>query len=294
MATSTPRMQSMSEQVVSELRKEVQRIPVKTSNLCEHSQHEMTGMVRTMNQVFRPFGQARLYCALDGQSMLRLFNVAERVAPFVDGFKIGLEFFYANGYEGIHKVNAIGKPLYLDFKLLDNPYTVGRAVQAVLPLRPQLLSVHASGGFEMLRTAASAVASATDTQQLQGIHLIGITGLSNLTTLDLADQGIGDGMHAHEHRLAKISIDAGCHGISCLPESIASLRKEFGPKNLLIVQGLRPKWADSNDQSHIMTPAEAARHGANVLVIGRPITLADKPEEAAERVRDEIASAIAA
>lgn len=234
---------------------------------------------------------AKVYCALDGKDLQKLVNLAHSVAPHVDGFKAGLEFFAARGPDGVRAIQGIGKPLFLDLKLHDIPNTVRGAVESLHPLSPSILTLHAAGGTDMLRAAVEGVRNAFSRDQQARLKLVGVTVLTSMDQQDLAAQGIQRSVGEHALELAKIVRAAGCHGVVCSPHEARALRDTLGNECFLVVPGVRPSWAGSDDQKRVMTPAEAARAGADVLVIGRPITQASNPAEAAQRIRDEVAAA---
>lgn len=202
----------------------------------------------------------------------------------VGGIKLGLEFFTAQGPEGVRTLAAGGPPLFLDLKLHDIPNTVAGAVRAVLPLNPALLTVHAGGGGAMLRAARDAAATAGDGRP----RLLGVTVLTSLGEADLEPIGQRGPVRDQVRRLAALSRSCGLDGVICSPHEIATLRADCGADFLLVVPGVRPSWAAAGDQQRVMTPAEAARLGADHLVIGRPITAATDPAAAARRIAAEM------
>ncbi len=226
----------------------------------------------------------RIFCAIDTTDVDAATALAERLVGHVGGIKLGKEFFTAHGPEGVRKVTTCGMPLFLDLKFHDIPNTVAGAVRAALPLKPAVLNVHASGGRAMMEAAAEAAAGA------DGTLLIGVTVLTSLSDEDVAE--IGYAMNAAESvvRLAKLSEASGLGGVVCSPREIEAIRAACGPDFKLVVPGIRPTWSATGDQKRIMTPADAIRTGADYIVIGRPITAADDPIDAAKRIADELAS----
>jgi orotidine-5'-phosphate decarboxylase len=203
-----------------------------------------------------------------------------------EGFavKLGLEFFVANGPEGVRKV-AGARPLFLDLKLHDIPNTVAGGVRSAALCGPRFLTVHASGGRAMLAAARDAAAAAGPSRPL----LLAITVLTSLDDADL--EAVGQRGPAGEQalRLAQLAQESGMDGVVCSPHEIARLRKAVGPGFKLVVPGIRPQWAAAGDQKRVMTPREAVDLGADHLVIGRPITQAADPKAALARVLAEIA-----
>ncbi|MGQ9365595.1 orotidine-5'-phosphate decarboxylase [Azospirillum sp. ST 5-10] len=227
-----------------------------------------------------------IFCAVDTTDPAAARGLAGAVAGLVGGIKLGLEFFMANGPDGVHAViGAGGPPLFLDLKLHDIPNTVAGAVRAVLPLAPTFLTVHASGGPAMLRAAVEAAAAAGPARP----KLLGVTVLTSLDDGDLAAVGQAAPAGAQVERLARLARECGLDGVICAPGEVAALRRACGPGFVLMVPGIRPAWAEAGDQKRVMTPAEALAAGADHLVIGRPITGQPDPAQAARRIAAEIA-----
>ncbi len=212
---------------------------------------------------------------------------ADLVRLGADGFalKLGLEFFVANGPDGVRKV-AGARPLFLDLKLHDIPNTVAGGVKAAALCRPRFLTVHASGGRAMLVAARDAAAQTGPDRPL----LLAITVLTSLDDADLDAVGQRGPSGEQALRLAMLAREAGIDGVVCSAHEIARLRKEVGPGFKLVVPGIRPEWAAAGDQKRVMTPGEAVSLGADHLVIGRPITQAADPKAALSRILAEIAA----
>jgi orotidine-5'-phosphate decarboxylase len=228
----------------------------------------------------------KLYCALDTADLAAAEALAAALGSAVDGIKLGLEFFGAHGPEGVERLAAQGRPVFLDLKLHDIPNTVAGAVRALLPLEPAILTIHAAGGGAMMRAAAEAAREA-------GAHrpkIVGVTILTSLDGDDLARMGWDRQVSDAVRRLAGEASENGLDGVVCSPHEAARLRADQGPDFLLVVPGIRPSWSASGDQKRVMTPAQAARAGADVLVVGRPITSADDPADAARRIAAELAA----
>ena len=216
-----------------------------------------------------------VYVALDTPDLARAQALAVAVRPHVGGLKLGLEFFVANGPAGVAAMRDFGLPIFLDLKLHDIPNTVGHAVAALAGLAPALLTVHASGGVAMCAAAKAAAPPAT--------QIIGVTVLTSLDDDDLTAAGVGDGAAAQVTRLAAISRDGTLDGIVCSPLETAAMRAVLGNRTL-VVPGVRPVGSDTGDQKRVLTPAQALAAGATILVIGRPITAAADPAEAARLI----------
>ena len=212
-----------------------------------------------------------IFVAIDTPDLHRAIEIAEAVRDDAGGVKLGLEFFSANGPAGVQRVAGRGLPVFLDLKLHDIPNTVAKAVEALAPLQPAILTVHASGGFEMLRAAKAAASPAT--------KVVGVTVLTSLDQSDLADAGVTGSPAEQVARLAKVARSAGLDGIVCSGAEVGGARAAW-PDGFFVVPGVRPEGGDVGDQKRVVTPRQALDDGASVLVIGRPITGAPDPAQA--------------
>ncbi len=230
--------------------------------------------------------QNPIFCALDTTDTARAVLLAQSLKGTVGGLKVGMEFFNAHGPDGFRAVAKAGLPVFLDLKLHDIPNTVAGGIRAVLPLKPAIVNVHAAGGLAMMKAAAEAASEAGPERPL----IIAVTMLTSLDESDLADTGVTGTPADHVLRLAHLAARAGLDGIVCSAHEIAALRREMNPEFKLIVPGIRPAGADIADQKRIMTPPEALALGADVLVIGRPITGAANPLDAAAAITASLAA----
>ncbi len=226
----------------------------------------------------------RIFVALDTPDLDKALALAEGLRGLVGGVKLGKEFFTAQGPAGVNAVSALGLPVFLDLKFHDIPATVAGAVGAALAMKPFMLNVHASGGEAMMWAAADAVRDAGDERPL----VIAGTVLTSLWSGDLVATGIDDNMEDQVLRLAALAENCGLDGVVCSPREVAALRRERGPDFKLVVPGIRPVWAATDDQKRVETPADTVAAGADYLVIGRPITESQDPADAARRIADEI------
>lgn len=222
-----------------------------------------------------PDGARPVWVGLDTADPDRAEALARAVAPHVGGLKLGLEFFMANGPDGVRRIARAGLPIFLDMKLHDIPNTVAGALRALAPLAPAIVNVHAGGGLAMLRAARAACPP--------GTRLVAVTVLTSLDEADLANVGVFGNPAGQVQRLAALAREAGLDGVVCSAHEVAGLRAQW-PGGLFVVPGLRPAGADPGDQKRVMTPAEAMAAGAGVLVIGRPITAAPDPAAAARAI----------
>jgi orotidine-5'-phosphate decarboxylase len=212
--------------------------------------------------------------------------------------KVGLELWSAQGPAAVAALVADGHRVMLDLKLHDIPNTVAGAVTAVAALGAELLTVHATGGTPMLEAAARAAKDATGGAAGGaaggadgGMDLAAVTVLTSLGAADAAAVGLGDPAEAVP-RLARLAVRAGCRALVCSPREAAAVRQAVGPDVRLICPGVRPLGAATGDQARTATPAAALAAGADLLVVGRPITAAADVVAAARAVRDEALAAV--
>lgn len=215
-----------------------------------------------------------IYVAIDTPDLDQAKRIAAKVRRHVGGIKLGLEFFTANGPEGVKALSG-GLPVFLDLKLHDIPNTVAKAVTALRPLQPAILTVHAAGGRAMMEDAKAAAPA--------GTKVVAVTVLTSLDGSDLASIGVAPDPHAQVERLAALAHEAGLDGIVCSGNEVAAARKAW-PRGFFVVPGVRPANAASGDQKRVMTPRAALDAGASILVIGRPITASSDPGEAARAI----------
>jgi orotidine-5'-phosphate decarboxylase len=224
----------------------------------------------------------KLIVALDTADANQARVWAEAVAPSAGLLKVGLEFFLANGAEGFKAI--AGAPIFLDLKLHDIPNTVAGGVRAVLPLRPRMLTIHASGGSAMIRAAHQAAGVAATDRPM----ILAVTVLTSLDQTDLVAVGVAATPAEQVMRLARLAIEAGADGLVSSPLEVAMLRQALGPAVKLVVPGIRPEGVASGDQARTMTPAAAIAAGADWIVVGRPITGARDPGMAAADIAADI------
>jgi orotidine-5'-phosphate decarboxylase len=212
-----------------------------------------------------------IFVAIDTPDLDRAIALAEAVRGYAGGVKLGLEFFCSQGPAGVRRIAGLGLPIFLDLKLHDIPNTVAKAVKALAPLEPAILTVHASGGRAMLAAARAAAPPST--------RIVGVTVLTSLDASDLEESGIRGSPAQQVARLCLLAKDSGIDGIVCSGAEVAQARASW-PEGFFVVPGIRPAGAKKADQKRIVTPAQAIADGASVLVIGRPITEATDPRQA--------------
>ena len=220
-----------------------------------------------------------VFVALDTTDPDYARQLAERVRGSVGGLKLGLEFFNAHGPDGIRPFTEMGLPVFLDLKYHDIPNTVAGACRAAASLGVSILNVHAQGGAAMMRAAVEAVKSVSPSTRL-----IAVTMLTSLSDEDLPSVGLTPPVGDQVLRLASLTQQCGLDGVVCSAHEIAVLRKELGPDFMLVVPGIRPEGAAAGDQRRVMGPAQARGAGASILVIGRQITGAADPAQAAQDI----------
>ncbi|QQV78664.1 orotidine-5'-phosphate decarboxylase [Sphingomonas aliaeris] len=217
----------------------------------------------------------RIFVALDTPDLARAKALAQRVHHHVGGLKLGLEFFMANGRSGVREMAELGLPIFLDLKFHDIPNTVAKAIQALRPLEPAILTVHASGGRAMLEDAKAAAPT--------GTKVVAVTMLTSLDDTDLASTGVRGSAHDQVLRLTELAMEAQIDGIVCSGEEVGAAKKAW-PKGFFVVPGVRPSNGTIGDQKRVVTPRAALDSGASILVIGRPITQAENPDLAAREI----------
>ena len=217
---------------------------------------------------------APIAVALDGPDLATITAWAAASGPHVSTMKVGLETYLRDGDAAVHAAREAsgGRDVFLDLKLHDIPNTVAGAARSVAHLAPAYLTVHASGGSAMIRAAADA---------LPGTRVTAVTVLTSMTDDDLAAVGLQGPALDAARRLAVLAVSAGARAIVCSPQEVAAIRAEESDDIVLITPGVRPAGAALGDQARVATPEQALADGADLLVIGRPITGADDVAAAA-------------
>jgi orotidine-5'-phosphate decarboxylase len=216
-----------------------------------------------------------IYLALDLPRLDAAKALAEKVKGHVGGLKLGLEFFCAHGAHGVHEIANVGLPIFLDLKLHDIPNTVAGAMQAIHVMEPAIVTIHASGGRAMMEDAKAAASEHT--------KVVAVTMLTSLDERDLARTGVNGTPRDHVMRLAELAEASGLDGIVCSGQEVKAVHNQW-KKGFFVVPGLRPAGNGVGDQKRVVTPRQARDDGASVLVIGRPISRADDPVQAARAI----------
>ena len=216
-----------------------------------------------------------VYVALDTPELERATVIADRVRAHVGGLKLGLEFFMAHGRAGVLTMADLGLPIFLDLKFHDIPNTVAKAIQALRPLEPAILTVHASGGRAMMEDAKAAAPA--------GTKVVGVTMLTSLDATDLAETGVTGTDADQVLRLAELARASGLDGVVCSGREVRAVKAAW-PDGFFVVPGVRPAESGMGDQKRVVTPRAALDAGASILVVGRPITGAEDPDAAARAI----------
>jgi orotidine-5'-phosphate decarboxylase len=224
-----------------------------------------------------------LILVLDAQSPREVAPTLRQLQGTVLWVKIGLEMFTANGPDCVREIAGMGFRVFLDLKLHDIPNTVAKAVESCAKLPIGMLTLHTSGGREMMQWAAKA-----QQQHAPDLLLLGVTVLTSTSASGLAETGVTASPEQQVVRLGKLAAESGLRGLVCSPLEIAPLRATLPPNVQLVTPGIRPRDAKADDQSRIMTPGDAARAGASFIVVGRPIFKAPDPAAAARAILAEL------
>lgn len=227
-----------------------------------------------------------LILALDIESMEEARAILKNIGSKLKWVKIGLQFFTKYGPNSVNIIAGLGYKVFLDLKLHDIPNQVASAIKSLKNLPIGLLTLHTSGGGEMMRWASDARADMGDSMQI-----LGVTVLTSMDGAGLKSIGINATPEEQVLRLAQLGVQSGLQGLVCSPLELPLLRKQLGPDPLLVTPGIRPLGSDSNEQKRIMTPADAVIAGASYIVVGRPIIKAVNPAEALEAILIEMEAA---
>jgi orotidine-5'-phosphate decarboxylase len=227
-----------------------------------------------------------IFCAIDTKDVAQAKVLAASIAPHVGGIKLGLEFFVANGAAGVAQVvDGLNLPIFLDLKFHDIPNTVAQAVRsAVRHLDIAILTVHACGGKTMMEAAAQAAREEADACGKAAPIVVGVTVLTSMSQDDLAQTGAAHDVESQVKALALLAKASGLDGVVCSAKELEIVKQACGRDFKAVVPGIRPAGSDANDQKRVMTPQDAMAHGADYLVIGRPITQSEDPAGAAKAI----------
>lgn len=231
----------------------------------------------------------RLIVALDFHHFGDVKNLVNELGDSVNFYKVGMELFYSVGIDVLDWLKSLDKKIFLDLKLCDIPNTTANGICSLMNLGADIMNIHATGGYTMMKTAADKLREESARLGIVKPKLIAVTILTSINKNDWEGLGYSSmEISAQVVRLAKLAKSAGVDGVVASPNEAKLIRENCGEEFLIITPGIRPVGADINDQSRIATPSAAIKNGANYLVIGRPITKADNPKLAAQKILDEI------
>jgi orotidine-5'-phosphate decarboxylase len=225
-----------------------------------------------------------LILALDVPTREEAAPILRQLRGHLRWVKVGLQMFTAYGPDYVREVAGLGFNVFLDLKLHDIPNTVGKAVESLGPLPIRMLTLHCSGGGEMMRAAVAAQQKTNP-----DLLILGVTVLTSMDAIALAETGVAAAPGEQVARLGRLAADSGVRGLVCSPLEVELLRRTLPPAMQLITPGIRPAGeAGSDDQKRVMTPAEAARAGSSYIVVGRPILKAADPAAAVRKILAEL------
>jgi orotidine-5'-phosphate decarboxylase len=238
---------------------------------------------------YNPCMRNPIIVALDVPTADAALKLVEQLAPVSGAFKVGSELFTSAGPDMVRRIRGLGASVFLDLKFHDIPNTVAKAVASAVRLDVQMLTVHASGGMEMLKAAEQAAQETARQLGHAAPLVLGVTVLTSLDTAALSQVGLDSDVSRQVRRLAAMANQAGLRGLVCSPREVAEVRQTVPASTQLVIPGIRAHTAPADDQKRTLTPREALALGADWLVIGRPICAAENPRAAAEQILKEIA-----
>ncbi|QCE32312.1 orotidine-5'-phosphate decarboxylase [Acetobacteraceae bacterium] len=239
------------------------------------------------NPALRLPNRTGLIVALDTPSLEKAENIAKAIHPYTDMLKTGMEYCYGAGLEKTKEIEQI-LPIFMDLKLYDIPATVKKGMKSLMRYRPTMVTIHASGGAEMVKAAKEGLLEGALENQVAPPILLAVTVLTSFSAQALSQTGVPLSPLDQAVLLGNLAIEAGADGLVCSGHELSRLRQELGKKPVLVTPGIRPLGNDTHDQKRTMTPAEAAKEGADWIVVGRPITEADDPAMAAKKIHEEL------
>ncbi len=228
----------------------------------------------------------KLILALDLPDRESALKILDGLRGKLEWVKIGLQMYLKYGADFVREVSGMGFKIFLDLKLFDIPNTVASAVESVSALPVSMLTIHASGGREMMRRAVESAA-----ERNPELLILGVTVITSFDADSLAETGVELDPEWQVEKLAKLAVDSGLKGLVCSPLEIESLRSILPEDTVLVTPGIRPSGSSADEQKRIMTPADAARAGSDFIVVGRPILKAENPAFAVSKILEEIANA---
>lgn len=231
----------------------------------------------------------KIIIALDVDSSEKALNLVKQL-PEAAYFKIGLKLFTKEGPPLLKKIQAMRKKIFLDLKMHDIPNTVAGAVIEAVRMQTAMMTLHSSGGKEMMKRAAEAAIEESEKRKYRRPLLLAVTVLTSLDKSDLEEIGFQEDPSSLVLRLARLAREGNMDGVVCSPMEVEPIRREIGGDFIIVTPGVRPSWSEAHDQKRFLSPAQAIRKGSDYLVIGRPVTAASNPEEAFQKIIKEIRS----
>ena len=224
-----------------------------------------------------------IYCAIDTGDIEEATNLIRQIKPHIGGIKLGLEFFTSCGESGCQPMKEFDMPLFIDLKLHDIPNTVSSALRGIFSLEPKYTTLHISGGSEMLKSSVSMK------KEIQSkTNLLGVTILTSFNDNTIEELGFGTSVKHTIEQLTSIAYESRLDGIVCSPQEVKHIKETYKDKLKLIVPGIRSSSNNNDDQKRTLSAKEAISAGADILVVGRPITKAIDPAESAKNLLQEI------
>ncbi|MDZ4064948.1 MAG: orotidine-5'-phosphate decarboxylase [Coriobacteriia bacterium] len=228
----------------------------------------------------------KIIVALDTDAHTAL-GLARSLQGRAGWLKVGMTLYYAEGPDIVARLRGMGFSIFLDLKLHDIPHQVESAAREIAKLGCAMMTVHASGGVDMMRAAVQGACAGSGECGIDTPDIVAVTVLTSLDERSLGQTGVSRPVAEQVRGLAALARESGVQGIVCSPHEARAMRELLGPEALVVTPGVRPSWASADDQARVATPAEAIAAGASHVVIGRPITGAEEPGNAIERIAGE-------
>ena len=232
----------------------------------------------------------RIILALDVDTHAEALKLVKELAPYVGAFKIGMQLFNSIGPSIVQEVNQLGGRVFVDLKFHDIPNTVGAAGKVLTRQQCFMFNVHAAGGREMMQKAADDAQAEASVLGIAAPIILAVTVLTSISDQQLKEEMYVERLNVQELAVkwALMAKESGLNGVVCSPREITAIRAACGSDFKIVTPGIRPRWSEANDQKRITTPRDALDLGADYMVIGRPITKADNPRDAAMRIIEEL------